>query len=103
MTDAEKEEIKGASEEERDVKKAGKVQPLFFPLWSFFVSFCHALQQGENELTATDAYWLGLIDEVIGEERLPSFRLVAEYTPDPLPLKAKDEEASKPKRLLGQK
>jgi hypothetical protein len=32
--------------------------------WSFFVALCRVLQDGQNELTATDALWLGLIDTV---------------------------------------
>jgi enoyl-CoA hydratase/carnithine racemase len=43
---------------------------------------CHALQEGENELTAKDAYWLGLIDEVIGED-LYTIRDLMEYEDDP--------------------
>ncbi|RSL18710.1 ClpP protease-like protein [Edaphobacter aggregans] len=38
----------------------------FRHVWHFLVSVCRALQQGENRLTATNAYWLGLIDEVPG-------------------------------------
>ena len=52
-------------------------------LWSFFVALCHALQEGENELTATDAFWLGLIDEVMGVKELSGFREIMEYEPDP--------------------
>jgi hypothetical protein len=49
---------------------------------SFFVALCHALQEGENELTAIDAYWLGLVDEVVGEN-LWTIRIMEEFTPDP--------------------
>jgi ATP-dependent protease ClpP protease subunit len=38
----------------------------FRPVWHFLVSVCRALQQGENRLSAYEAYWLGLIDEVPG-------------------------------------
>ena len=31
---------------------------------SFFVALCHALYEGENELTAMDAVWLGLVDTI---------------------------------------
>jgi hypothetical protein len=71
-----------ADPEEQTKKLLEKVRPLLQPLWSFFVALCHALQEGENELTATDAYWLGLIDEVIGEDDLVSIRRIAEYRPD---------------------
>jgi hypothetical protein len=53
------------------------------PLSSFFVAMCHALLEGENELTATDAYSLGLVDEVVGNDDLWSLRSFEEYTPDP--------------------
>lgn len=53
------------------------VRPVIEPLWYFVVALCRLLQQGENRLSATDAYWLGLVDEVVGA-RLPSLRLIAE-------------------------
>lgn len=59
------------------------VRPMLQPIWSFFVALCHALQEGENRLTATDAYWLGLADEVIGEN-LMSLRMFEEFKPDPV-------------------
>lgn len=55
----------------------GVVHPIIEPLWYFVVALCRLLQHGENPLTATDAYWLGLVDEVVGQ-KLPSLRLVAE-------------------------
>jgi ATP-dependent protease ClpP protease subunit len=55
----------------------GVVRPTIEPLWYFVVALCRLLQHGENPLTATDAYWLGLVDEVVGQ-KLPSLRLVAE-------------------------
>jgi hypothetical protein len=81
--------IEQAPENERDNLQIEIMRPLLEPLWSFFVALCHALQEGENQLTATDAFWFGLIDEVIGEKDLPSLRIFAEYEkdpdPDPLP------------------
>ncbi|NOT26038.1 MAG: hypothetical protein HOP16_08035 [Acidobacteria bacterium] len=73
-----------ADENEQAQKLVDKVTPILEPLWSFFVALCHALQNGENELSAVDAYWLGLVDEVVGENLL-SARLFQEYTPDPAP------------------
>ncbi len=58
------------------------VRPILQPVWTFFVALCHVLQEGENELTAKDAYWLGLIDEVIGED-LYTIRDLMEYEDDP--------------------
>lgn len=54
-----------------------RVCPIIEPLWYFVVSLCRLLQQGEYSLSAVDAYWLGIVDEVIGE-KLPTLRLVAE-------------------------
>ncbi|MBI4906851.1 MAG: hypothetical protein HY820_24700 [Acidobacteria bacterium] len=48
------------------------------PLWQFFIALCHSLQEGENPLSATDAYWLGLVDEVIGMPSLPNIRMLVE-------------------------
>jgi len=39
-------------------------------IWPLFASISRVLQQGENWLTAADAYWLGLIDEVWGVKEL---------------------------------
>jgi hypothetical protein len=48
---------------------------------------CHCLQDEDHELSATDACWLGLIDEVIGgPPELYPFRLLMENVPDdPVP------------------
>lgn len=80
---SEKEEIDKTPEASKNEKLIQQVRPLLEPLWSFFVALCHALQEGENELTAMDAFWLGLIDEVMGEKKSWGFREVMEYQPDP--------------------
>jgi ATP-dependent protease ClpP protease subunit len=72
-----------ADEQARNLKMIEKVQPLLQPVWSFFIALCHALQEGENELTANDAYWLGLVDEVMGRPNLSALRLLGEHVPDP--------------------
>ena len=54
--------------EEQAKRWEAEVAPVLNHVWSFFVALCHALQEGEAELGATDAYWMGLIAEVI---RLP--------------------------------
>lgn len=82
VTPEEKAEIDAAPEEERTERLIKKVRPTLEPMWSFFVALCHALQEGENELAATDAYWLGLVDEVLGEVNLPCMRVLSEYAPD---------------------
>ena len=71
-----------ANETERTDQLVEKVGPLMSPVLGFFAALCHALQEGENSLTATDAYWLGLIDEVIGESSLMSLRTIEEFKPD---------------------
>lgn len=51
--------------------------------WFFFIALCHALQVGENPLSATDALHLGLIDEVLGLQDVPTFRVYAKSARDP--------------------
>jgi ATP-dependent protease ClpP protease subunit len=70
-------------EKERQKKLDATVLPLLEPLAAFFAAFCHALQEGENELTATDAYWFGLVDEVVGDDDLLCLRHMEENRPDP--------------------
>jgi len=68
----------------REEARLEKARRYFQPVWAFLVALCHALQEGEeNYLTALDAYWLGLIDEVIGFPELKSMRLLSEFHPDP--------------------
>ncbi len=49
--------------------------------WFFAVCLCRFLQEGENPLSAQDAYWLGLVDEVLGT-RLQGLRAVMESGPE---------------------
>lgn len=60
----------------------GMVGPRLHPVFSYFMALCHVLQQGENYLTARDAFWLGLIDEVIGVKELPTYRLFVQHGQD---------------------
>jgi ATP-dependent protease ClpP protease subunit len=89
LSDEQKAELDTIPEAEKEGKTLEKVTPYFQPLWSFFVALCHALQEGENELTGVDAFWLGLIDEVIGMPSLPVTRYIAEYQADPEPVALK--------------
>ena len=82
---ADQAEIDKVPEPAKKEKITQRVRLLIEPVMGFFNALCHALQQGENNLTATDAYWLGLIDEVMGNRDLPSLRHIAEYQPDPPP------------------
>jgi len=76
-------DVDGIADEDARLEKVVElVRPILQPVWTFFVALCHALQEGENELTATDAYWLGLVDEVVGEQ-LYTIRDVMEYENDP--------------------
>src|SRR5262249_51931792 len=79
LTPEQKQTIANAPEEERADKLVEAVRPQLRPIWSFFVALCYVLQRGENQLTATDAFWLGLIDEVIGVPELPTLRLFIEH------------------------
>ena len=54
------------------------VESKMHPLWYFVVSLFRLLQQGEFTLTTRDAYWLGIVDEVIGAADLPCPRLLLE-------------------------
>jgi hypothetical protein len=51
----------------------------------YAITLSHNLFVGENRLTALDAYWLGIVDEIKGK-KLPCERLVTEE-------KEKQEEA----------
>jgi ATP-dependent protease ClpP protease subunit len=82
-----------ADEAEKKKKLNAAVGPLLEPITSFFAALCHALQEGENELTAEDAYWLGLVDEIVGNDNLLCLRHFEEYRPDPVP--EQNEEGTK--------
>ncbi|MFN7920769.1 MAG: ATP-dependent Clp protease proteolytic subunit [Bryobacteraceae bacterium] len=59
-------------------RKAELVTPRLLGPWSLFVALCSVLQAGENRLTPADAFWLGLVDEVLGDASMPSTRLLYE-------------------------
>ncbi len=80
-----------ANEDERIGRWTDLASPFLKPIWAFFVALCHTLQQGEDEfLSAEDAYWLGLIDEIIGKDDLVHMRYFRENMPTVQP------EASSP-------
>ena len=76
----ERAELEKVKAEERPDWLLDKTKNQLHPLWYYFVSICRALQEGENYLSAQDAYWLGLIDEIIGfsERQFPSYRALIE-------------------------
>ena len=86
LTTDDQNKLNETSEETRDDEIFKKVLPSLRPVWSFFVALCHALQEGENELTAADACWLGLIDEIIGSTEPMPLRYFSEFTPDAEPV-----------------
>jgi ATP-dependent protease ClpP protease subunit len=88
LSPEDQEEIKKISDEtSRATVKHEKLKTILRPLWLFFVALCYALQEEENELSATDAFWLGLIDEVVGRPGelmdLVPIRWMYEYEDDP--------------------
>jgi hypothetical protein len=40
------------------------------PLWSFSLTLCRELTKGEHPISPVDAWWFGLIDEVLGSPSL---------------------------------
>lgn len=93
LEESEKAKLEALNESEKMEKKVELLRPLFQPIWSFFVALCHELQKGENELSPVDAFWLGLIDEVIGAPDLPLVRFISEFKPD-------DPPATEPPALI---
>ena len=79
LTEEQKQSVSSLDQSQATEKTLEMVRPYFLPFWSFFVALCHGLQEGENELTPTDAFWLGLIDEPIGHADLPLVRYFAEF------------------------
>lgn len=48
------------------------------PFWYFTLSLCRRLQESENSLTSRDSYWLGAVDEVMGDPDLHNLRMLYE-------------------------
>jgi hypothetical protein len=93
-------EVDAIPDEQAQLEKVIElVRPILQPVWTFFVALCHALQEGEK-LTATDAYWLGLVDEVIGEDFF-TIRNLEEYEPDPSDEAAQSEDFNDAEEATG--
>lgn len=61
--------------DEESVKKLiEKISEHVRPIWFLLVSIGRLLQKGEYELSAEDAYWFGIVDEVYGRDDLLSLR-----------------------------
>jgi ATP-dependent protease ClpP protease subunit len=82
LTDGETQEYESKADEDKEEWLLGTVQERLRPLWSFFVSLCRQLQKQDHWLSSQDAYWLGLIDEVIGRDDLSNLRTIVENAPD---------------------
>ncbi len=80
LEEHDKEEIERLPEGERKAARVARLTPVLLALWLFFGALCHVLQEAENPLTPHDAFWLGLIDEVVGSD-LPTLRKVFERGP----------------------
>jgi hypothetical protein len=99
LTAAQRQEHDSLPEDQRDAFVLKHTKDRFRQLWHFLVSVCRALQQGENRLSAYEAYWLGLIDEVPGSS-LSSMREVIENintVPVPVALGPKPKKRRKAK------
>jgi hypothetical protein len=83
LTETEKSKLAGLTESERAEEQFQFAREHMLAPWALFVAMCHCLQTDEHILTPRDAFWLGLIDEVIGEADLPCLRTMFEIKPDP--------------------
>jgi ATP-dependent protease ClpP protease subunit len=77
--------IARAPADQRDQITLQHVRPILEPVWSFFAALCHALQEGEHELTAKDAFHLGLVDEIMGLKGYAPYRYLMEPSATPSP------------------
>jgi hypothetical protein len=94
LTKQDHEELETVPEPDKEAWQIDKIKPMLRPVWLFFVSLCHALQEGEHELTPADAYWFGLIDEVMGDGSLLCMRDIVEAIPDEPSVPAVSEPAA---------
>lgn len=71
-------ELKAETNPEKAVQDLveGRMQPI----WYFVYCVCKLLQKRETSLSASDAYWLGIVDEVLGLG-LPCLRELVENQP----------------------
>ncbi len=68
------------SSEETEVRANTIVHYRMAPLWYYTLFLCRLLMERENPLSPLDAFWLGLIDEVAGQD-LPTLRKAVEQAP----------------------
>jgi ATP-dependent protease ClpP protease subunit len=77
LTPEEQQHYNGLTEPEKQQWLSGATWDRVHALWYFYVSICRLLQEGENYMSPEEAYWLGIVDEVIGSP-LPSIRTLVE-------------------------
>jgi ATP-dependent protease ClpP protease subunit len=80
LTDEQRGEINNLPESSRKAARVNILRPILLPVWLCLGAICQVLQEEENPLTPLDAFWLGLIDEVIGID-LPTQRKLIEQAP----------------------
>jgi ATP-dependent protease ClpP protease subunit len=70
------------SDDEKGSFLAGPLSDRVRKFWLFMLLIARLLQTQDFQLTAEDAYWLGLIDEVYGKtSELPSSRILLDLDP----------------------
>lgn len=70
------ESLQAGPKDEMESWLEGLVSAKIRDLWYLVVSTWQALQEDENPLTPSDAYWLGVVDEVAGTD-LAALRILA--------------------------
>ncbi len=85
LSEQEQQQYGGIEESEREAWLSETVTPLLRSLWFFFIALARRLQQKDNYLTAEEAYWIGLVDEIIGRTDLPNPRIIVELAEDIYP------------------
>jgi hypothetical protein len=78
------EKISGAPQEEREQWLCDKIAADVKFFWYFVVCIWRNLQEEENPLTPSEAYWLGVVDEVAGTN-LKALRWTIEKSSDKAP------------------
>jgi ATP-dependent protease ClpP protease subunit len=78
---AERTEFSAVAEDNKMAWLLERVAHKIRSVWFLFVSICRLLQESDHFFNADDAYWVGLIDEIIGRNDLPSPRTFVEFAP----------------------
>lgn len=83
LSSADAAEFAGIEKAKRSKWLHEKVANKFRALWYYVVSTCRLLQGQDFQFDGEEAYWFGLIDEVIGCLGLITHRMLAEQDPGP--------------------